>query len=225
MKRMLFSVAVFSLLCSGSGMAQGMGMKGPSGRPTAREASFVASISKDLRARFGTTAQAAKAGYVRFTDEDDTGAISWANGKWNSTDPKHPSELWYDVNGRLIGADYTVPQNASPAAPRRWGIDPRRWQTIGAHVHYGVKQPDGSIKVGAIGRALTKAGGSIAAPTKRMLVSAGVAKSTKDIAFVLPFPAIWDLQVWVIPNANGAFAEANPSVKAQHAMKMMMDQH
>lgn len=223
MKRLFFSVAVFSLLSGGLARAQ-MDMKSMSGQPNASEAAFVEGISKDLHARFATTAQAAKAGYVQFTEEDETGAISWGNGKWTSTDARHPSELWYDTSGRLIGADYTIRQTDSATAPTLWGVDPKRWHKGGAHVHYGVKQPDGSIKLGGIGRGLTKVGGSITAPTKQMLVNAGVAKSTADIAFILTFPAIWDLQVWTIPNANGAFAEENPAVKPQHAKKMN-DQH
>ena len=209
MKRLLLVVAIFSLLSSAFAVARATDVKG---RPSAREAHFVDAISKYLPTRLGSTAQAAKAGYVRFTDEDATGAISWANGVWTSRDPEHPSELWYDVKGRLIGADYTVRVRDSPSAPSLWGINPRRWQRGSAHVHYGIKASDGSIKLGAIGAALTRAGGSISAPTKAMLVKAGIAKNIGDIAFVLPFPAIWDLQVWVIPNANGAFAEVNPNL-------------
>ena len=39
------------------------------------------------------------------------------------------------------------------------------------------------------------------------------AKKASDVRFVFTFPAIWDLAVWVIPNAAGAFADKNPDVK------------
>ena len=34
-----------------------------------------------------------------------------------------------------------------------------------------------------------------------------------DVKKVFVFPALWDLQVWVMQNPNGAFAEMNPLVK------------
>jgi hypothetical protein len=39
------------------------------------------------------------------------------------------------------------------------------------------------------------------------------------VAFVFPFPALWDLQVWLIPNPLGAFAEHNPNVIPSAAAK------
>ena len=89
---------------------------------SAGEKQFVSSISSDLQTRFGTTAKAAAAGYFRYTDEDQTGAISWVDtSNWQS-DPTRPSQLWYDVNGRLIGADFSVLQSGSRARPTVWEI-------------------------------------------------------------------------------------------------------
>jgi len=184
----------------------------PAGMPTANEAPFVMRVSADLNARFPTPDAARRAGYVRFTDEDKTGSISYANNHWTSVDEAHPSQLWYDVNGRLLGADYSVLQADSPQAPQKWGIDARRWSKFPAHVHYGLVGPNGTVYSGMGSRRLP-AGASMDHPTPDLLVAAGVAKSVKEVRFVFLFPAIWDLQVWVLPNANGAFAEMNPDVK------------
>jgi hypothetical protein len=182
-----------------------------SGRPSAAEKPFVETIAPDLQARFPTTAAAIRAGYIRYTDEDDTGAISYANREWSSADEKHPSQLWYDVKGRLLGADFSVPY--ATQRPEKFGLDPQRWQKFGLHVHYGIKGPTG-VTYGSIGpAAFAKTGGDAEHPTAAMLVAAGIAKSPSDVAFVFTFPAIWDVSVWVLPNPDGAFADKNPNVK------------
>jgi hypothetical protein len=186
-----------------------------SGHPMASELAFVKAATTDLQARFPTTASANKAGYIRFTDEDDTGAISYANMKWTSADAAHPSQLWYDVNGHLIGADYSVLQADSPKAPSLWGIDPARWETIPAHVHYGLVGPNGTTTYGAM-----RATGT--SPTFSTVVAAGKAKKDSDVRFVFLFPAIWDLQVWLIRNPDGVFAEKNPDLKPSAGAKMSM---
>jgi hypothetical protein len=181
-------------------------------QPTATEKPFVDAIAPDLAARFPTASAAVRAGYIRYTDEDDTGAISYANRNWTSTDEKHPSQLWYDVKGRLLGADFSVPY--AEQRPAMFGLDPMRWQRFGLHVHYGLKGPGGAIIFGSIGpKAFAKTGGDAEHPTAAMLVAAGIAKSPKDVAFVFTFPAIWDVSVWVLPNPAGAFADKNPDVK------------
>lgn len=192
-----------------------------SGKPTAVEAPFVREVSADLSARFPTPQSARKAGYLRFTDEDDTGAISYANRTWTSIDEKHPSQLWYDVKNRLIGADFSVLAK-EPNPPKLFGVAPARWHQLPAHVHYGLVGPHGTTIYGATGAAtLAKSGGSIAAPTKAELVKAGIAKNIADVRFVFAFPAIWDLTVWVVPNPSGAFADKNPDVKPVHPPKPM----
>jgi len=98
-----------------------------SGIPMATESPFVNRVSADLQMRFPTPESARRAGYVRYTDEDNTGAISYANRQWTSIDDAHPSQLWYDVNGRLLGADFSILQADSAAAPQKFGVDPRRW--------------------------------------------------------------------------------------------------
>jgi hypothetical protein len=183
-----------------------------SGMPTATEDPFVKSVSADLNARFKSIADATKAGFIRYTDEDDTGAISYANRMWTSADEKHPSQLWYDAGGRLIGADFSVPYAATK--PQLFGVDPSRWQRFGQHVHYGLVGPSGTTVYGDTGaKKLAAAGGDPAHPTPKDLVTMGIAKSVSDVRFVFEFPAIWDLSLWVIPNDNGAFADKNPAVK------------
>jgi hypothetical protein len=190
------------------------------GIPTAAEAPFVAKVSADLLARFPTPAEARKAGYIRYTDEDETGAISYANRQWTSADAAHPSQLWYDVKGRLIGADFSVPY--TPERPHLFGVDPSRWQHFDAHVHYGLVGPKGTIYGGVGPKTMAKVGASVEHPTASALVAAGIAKKTSDVRFVFTFPSIWDLSLWVIPNPDGAFADKNPDLKPSSASKMSM---
>jgi hypothetical protein len=191
------------------------------GQPTAAEQPFVTQATADLKARYPTAADAVKGGYIRYTDEDETGAISYANRVWTSADSAHPSQLWYDVKGKLLGADYSVP--LTEAAPTLWGVDPSRWQTFHAHVHYGLRGPAGMTTYGATGaQGMAKGGGTVDHPTAQALVGAGIAKRASDVKFVFAFPAIWDLQLWVVPNPMGAFAESNPNVKPAHGKAMNM---
>ena len=185
-----------------------------SGKPVGSELQFVRSIQADLVRRFPTAADAEKAGYIRYTYEDSTGAISYANRQWQSSDPQHPSQLWYDVNGNLLGADFSVLQSNSAQAPHLWGVNPARWITIRAHVHYiqidpTTKQPTyGGIRMSRF----TAAGGHPENPTAAALLKAGVVNDASTVQTVFVFPAIWDLIVWVKTNPLGAFAEKNPNV-------------
>ena len=186
----------------------------------AHEKKFIEEASRYLHSRYPTPGAARKAGFIQFTPEDKTGAISWANLHWTSTDFEHPSQVWYDVHGRLIGVDYSLLQSEQRQQPQLWGIDPLRWTTFRPHIHYGLRMPDGSVKFGATSVAkFEEAGGSLGSPTKQTLVNMGLAKSPEDVAFVFLFPAIWDLEFWVIPNPNGEFANDNPNVKPQNAQK------
>lgn len=211
MKRSLASLSFFVLLVAPLSAAEKL-----SGKPTAAEQPFVAAVSADLGARFATPDAARRAGYVRFTDEDNTGAISYANRQWTSSDPQHPSQLWYDRNGRLLGADFSVLQADSAQAPHKWGVEPSRWIKFGQHIHYGLVGANGTTTYGGIGPktlASKAPGASMSHPAASMLVAAGYAKNISQVRFIFEFPAIWDLEVWVLHNPNGAFAEYNPDVK------------
>jgi hypothetical protein len=177
------------------------------------EKAFVSGIQADLNARFPTAADAEKAGYVRYTSEDETGAISYANMKWTSDDAKNPSQLWYDANGKLLGADFSQPKG--PSRPTLWGINPGRWYEFDTHMHYVTKDAatgaytyDSWVPTAAF----IAAGGSAANPTADTLVKMGKVKAASDVTTVFLFPSVWDLIVWVKPNPNGAFAEKNPLV-------------
>src|SRR5580700_6132044 len=104
------------------------------------ETTFVQNAQHDLTTRFPHASDAVAAGYVRYTAPDDTGAISYADKQWTS-DPTHPSQLWYDTDGNLMGADYSVPRPNGEPRPQLWGIDPGRWYEFNGHVHYVVKDP------------------------------------------------------------------------------------
>lgn len=181
----------------------------------AAETLFVTTIQADLMQRFPTAADAEKAGYVRYTNEDNTGAISYANFDWQSADAAHPSQLWYDVKGNLLGADFSVLHANSPAAPHIWGINPARWSNFNhAHYHFIVKDPKtGALTYGATNaKKLIAAGGTTANLDPAIVVKLGKATSPTDVVKFFEFPALWDLTVWVKPNPNGAFAEKNPNV-------------
>jgi hypothetical protein len=182
-------------------------------QPQGTEVAFVAGIQKDLLARFPTTAEAIKAGYFRYTNEDDTGAISYANLQWQSADPQHPSQLWYDAKGNLIGADFSVLQSGAMEPPKLWGVDYRRWTSFREHIHYVLAEPNGTDVYGAMSaKKFVAAGGDVNDPGAAALVKAGKATAISQVKRVFLFPSIWDLEVWVKPNPNGAFAEKNPLV-------------
>lgn len=185
-----------------------------SGPLTPSEKAFVASIQADLMKRFPTAADAEKAGYIRYTNEDDTGAISYANMHWESPDSRHPSQLWYDKNGNLLGADFST-ANTDGKRPNMFGVNPGRWYAFDDHVHYVLKDSGGKMQYDkwVMAKPYKAAGGDPQHPTADQLVKMGKAKDTSQIATVFDMPSIWDLIVWVKPNPSGAFAEKNPLVK------------
>jgi hypothetical protein len=226
----LFALAAFG---PSAAAAQSMGqmampMATPmkmSGMPTAAEQPFIVKIQHDIPARFPTVASAVQAGYFQYTREDSTGAISYVNLKvWNSIDLDVPNQLWYDVNGRLLGVDYTVLEEQSANAPATlfgYAIDPSRYIHRTAHMHWGFTAADGSLHLGGMAVAAFAAAGGVPNATqddipanKAALVKAGEPGLTNpdQVKFVFLHPAMWDLVVWVLPNPDGAFADANPNV-------------
>ncbi len=207
-------VLTLALLCANAALVSADPTPKPTPAPaTADEQQFVAKVTADLQKRFGSRMAAAAAGYYRYTDEDDTGAISWVNTNYWHSDPQHPSQLWYDAKGRLIGVDLSIPRAESATVPTLWGVSPARWMTFRQHIHFGLKNASGGMTFGAVGPiAIRKAGGNPEMPTADDLVKLDRAKSASDVAFVFQFPAIWDLQFWLVPNPNGPFAESNPNV-------------
>jgi hypothetical protein len=180
------------------------------------EKAFVNALSSDLMARFPTAADAEKAGYIRYTAEDDTGAISYANLHWQSADIRHPSQLWYDKNGLLLGADYSVLLSTSPSRPRLWGVNPGRWVEFDGHQHWVTKDP-ATAKITydqwEPDKDFSAAGGDPEHPTAAMLVAMKKVAAADQVVTIFHFPSLWDLIVWVKPNPNGAFAWKNPLVK------------
>lgn len=225
MKRAFFALTFLACSALAAGVVAPAATPAPakpklSGKPLPSEVAFVQSVTKDLNSRYPTPADAEKAGYFRYTNEDDTGAVSYANLQWNSaSDPAHPqpSQLWYDVKGRLLGADYSVPLTAqnSAAPPNLWGLNPDRWFKFSRpHVHYVLKATGDAAYGHAVrGSDFTKNGGDLNDPTAAPLVKMHKVKSAGEVAKVFTFPAQWDVELWVTPNPLGAFAEKNPLVK------------
>lgn len=181
--------------------------------PQGAEVAFVKQIQTDLGSRFATAADAVKAGYFRYGNEDEDGAISYTNLQWNSATPAQPSQLWYDVKGNLLGADFSVLQSSSPEPPSKWGVNYRRWTSFREHVHYILAGPNGTETYGATSAKKFQAvGGDVDHPQAATLVKMGVTKNVADVKRVFLFPSIWDLIVWIKPNPNGAFADKNPLV-------------
>jgi hypothetical protein len=181
--------------------------------PQGSEVAFVKSIQKDLTARFASPADAVKAGYVRYGNEDEDGAISYANLQWQSGNPQQPSQLWYDAHGNLLGADFSVLQSSSPQRPAIWGVNYQRWVSFREHVHYILVGPNGTAVYGATSaKKFAAAGGNVDDPQAATLVKMGIAKNASDVKRVFLFPSLWDLIVWIKPNPNGAFADKNPLV-------------
>jgi hypothetical protein len=231
-RQTVISLIALGAFAPGRALAQSMSMPMPAATPakmsplpTVAEQPFIAKIQRDIPVRFATIASAQKAGYFQYTGEDNTGAISYVNLKvWNSIDLDVPNQLWYDVNGRLLGVDYTILQAQSPNAPTTlfgYAIDPSRWIHRNAHMHWGFTAADGSLKMGAMPVAkFTDAGGvpnenqpDIPA-NKDALVKTGLPGLTSagQVKFIFLHPAMWDLIAWVLPNADGAWADANPAV-------------
>lgn len=211
MKRSSLLVAALFIFAASSAFAdQGPSYTGPL---SASEKQFVATIQADLMKRFPTAADAEKAGYVRYTNEDNTGAISYANMQWQSADVRHPSQLWYDKNGNLLGADFSV-QTDSNTRPNMFGVNPGRWVEFDDHVHWVGRDASGNLTYDnyVMANKFKAAGGNPAHPTSADLVRMHKAASTSDVVTVFDMPRIWDLIVWVKPNPNGAFAEKNPLV-------------
>ncbi|MBV8368939.1 MAG: hypothetical protein JO036_08475 [Candidatus Eremiobacteraeota bacterium] len=189
----------------------------PAPSPNAAEAAFVKRIMTNLPKRYANPQAANAAGYKRYSREDRTGAISYVNPQyWDTTDPDHPAQLWYDVNGRLLGADFSVPQAESTTGPpNRFGIDASRWFKLPAHIHYVQRNANGTL---AYGKGMSAAkyaaanGGDYSHPTAEGLVAAKVVPDAASVPFVFLYPAIWDVTVWVVPNPLGQFADANPAV-------------
>jgi len=182
------------------------------GMPVGKEADFLAAMRRALVPRYSAIRDAEHAGFFRYTPEDATGAISYANLRWTSASAAEPSQLWYDRYGRLLGADYSLPA-ADAVPPRRFGLRPERWTHIPQHVHYVLRANGGSTVYGeADPAAFRKAGGDLAAPRAATLVRMGVTPDARRVAHVFVVPETWDAVIWIVPNPNGAFAEADPLV-------------
>lgn len=211
--RMTYVVWIFVLAAIPAFAATPAPMATLSPTPQGSEVAFVKSIQKDLMARFPTSADAVKAGYFRFGNEDEDGAISYANLQWQSGNPQQPSQLWYDVHGNLLGADFSVLQSSSPQPPAIWGVNYHRWVSFREHVHYILAGPNGTEVYGATSaKKFAAAGGDVDDPQAATIVKMGIAKNAGDVKRVFLFPSLWDLIVWIKPNPNGAFADKNPLV-------------
>jgi hypothetical protein len=213
-RRSLFVAAFFAALFVPALPALADEPPALSGKPDASEAAFVRAMQADLTTRFATEADARRAGFVRYTNEDDTGAISYANRRWTSSDVHHPSQLWYDAHGALLGADYSLPKTGA-VRPHAFGLQPGRWAAFDAHVHYVAIDPATGKKLYdkfVMPPQFRAGGGDPMHPTAATLVNLKLVPSANDVETIFLFPSIWDVSIWIKPNPNGAFADKNPLV-------------
>ncbi len=206
MKQRVAVVAVLAMLCV-TAIARADENPTYFGPPSAAELQFIQSVKADLMARYPHVADALKAGYVRYTSVDNTGAISYANMHWTS-DPTHPSQLWYDTDGNLMGADFSIPRPNGEPRPQLWGINPGRWYQFNGHVHYVVRDPSTGKMVYDLwmwNRDFVDAGGDLSNPSPDVIVKLGRVPDAKYIVTIFDFPTIWDLIVWLKPHDPGPF--------------------
>ena len=169
--------------------------------PSAAEAAFLAKIMRDLPARYPTRSRAIAAGYVRFTNEDDTGAISYVNVKaWNTIDPDVPAQLWYDVEGasdrRRLQRAARSPTRPPPGPRRSSASIPYAFTLGGAHIHYvHLRQGIGQMHVrqGVGRRRSTLSVGDVEHPTADGLVKPASSTTPPSVSTVFLFPAIYDV--------------------------------
>ena len=187
----------------------------PDPYPAATERAFVDGVQKDLMQRFPTVGDALKAGYFRYTNVEAGGSISYVNLRWQSSDPQHPSQLWYDFYGDLLGADFSVLARDSNTAPALWGVQSARWSFSRAHIDYILEAQDADAYGLVSLEKFVAAGGNTGSPSAETLAKLGVVITAGDVNRIFLFPALWDLSVWVKPNPNGAFARSNPLVTSR----------
>lgn len=175
---------------------------------------FVSEIQSALVPRYAKVAEALKAGYVRYTTADDTGAISYTNMRWTSTGVKYPSQLWYDAQGNLLGADYSIPLSVCKKRPNLWGVNPGRWIQRVGHMHWVTKNASGALSYDQWmpDAKFVAGGGDPLHPSAATLIAMRRVTNEHHVVTIFHLPAEWDLVVWVKANPNGAFADKNPNV-------------
>ena len=183
-------------------------------KPNAAEAKFVAAATHYLAPRYSTPEAAEAAGYVRYTAEDQDGIITYTNLKWFADDPRHPTQLWYDVHGRFLGADYPLRVSDRSRRPRVWGLQPGRWSHFISHIHYVVVKDGKTEYRSMLNDDYQANGGDPANPSAQPIVRAGYAKQPSDVKLIFQLPEMWIASTWLVPNPNGAFAESDSLVHA-----------
>ena len=191
------------------------------GKPDAEEAAFVRSIQADLGQRFPTAVSAERAGYLRYTNEDDTGSISYgepsvAVARRASPEPALVRRARSAARRRLLRFE----DQRDAAAPVGNSTGPlERIRRARALRRDRSRDRRASIRqVTSCRRHSSKRAAIFERRPAATLVKLGLVKRTRDVSTIFLFPTIWDLIVWVKPNPSGAFADKNPLVSPIDAL-------
>jgi hypothetical protein len=182
-------------------------------KPNAAEASYIATVTKALQAKYPTAHTAVAGGYYQMTRLGRDGTSIWFNDKWDNDVSKfEPNFLWYDKNGKLVGLDYQYLTSSHPKPPGKdiYPVMGSRWTTIPAHMHFAYKLPDGTIKRRGA-ELVPKLHSEM--PTAAELRAAKLLPAKATLLWAHVHPKSWDLGFWLVPNPNGVFADLNPLVK------------
>lgn len=190
-----------------------MATPAPQAKPTAAEASFIASVSAALLAKYPTVKEAQAAGYMQLTRlEPDDHTYVYSDMTYDNISRLHPNFLWYDRNGKLVGLDYEYAKWAWPKTPSMtaYPVAASRWVTIPQHMHYAYRIGSGPIQTHGARALPNLQKDPITADDLRAdkMLPAGA-----TLVWAHFHPTCWDLGFWLVPNPDGAFASLNPNVK------------
>ena len=184
----------------------------PQPKPNASEAAFIQSVSAELLATYPTVKQATHAGYIRMTKLESDNTYVYSTMTYSIIDRIHPNFLSYDRNGKLVGLDYEYPKSSWPAFPGAsvYPVMASRWVTIPQHIHFAYSVGSGPVQPHGY-KALPNLRSDVI--TAKELTDDGLLPKGATLAWAHFHPACWDLGFWLVPNANGAFADLDPAVK------------
>lgn len=181
-------------------------------KPDDTEATFIAGVQQKMLEKYPTAAVAVRAGFFQMTGVDEDATAVYFDHSFRGVDPAHPNFLWFDRHGQLVGLDYEVPVELHPRPPGHsaFPVQPGRWTTVRAHVHFAYRVGGGPVQMRGARVHDNLTGASISAA---QLHADGLLPAGARLLWAYYHPTCWDLDFWLIPNPNGPFAQRNPLVR------------